>query len=149
MNLFGKCVKFRLGRLDSVHPAEVQTEAVSGVTRDHVQVDVENFLARDLAVGKEQVHAVAWNHSAAKGLSEALRHAKHLRAGIGIESGKKTGVLVWNHEQMARIDGLDVENRRTQLVLVHETRRNLIRKNLTEDAVVHGCSGAPFNLTRP
>ena len=102
-----------------------------------MQMNVEDFLARGFSIRQRQVHAFAPDRTAAQRLRQTLRHSKHLRSSIGIERGKKTGVLVRNHKHMTGIDRADVEKRRAAVVLIHAARWNLIRENFAEDAIVH------------
>ena len=49
-NSFGKCIQVRFGGLFAVTCAEMQAETVSRETRKHVQVNMEDFLARDFSI---------------------------------------------------------------------------------------------------
>jgi hypothetical protein len=136
-NPFGRGIQFGFCRTGSMRWSEVKPKAIAGEAGKHMQVNVKDFLACDFAIREKQIDSVAGHTAGAQCLRQPLRDAKHLSAGIGMQSGKKTGVFVGDHQQMPGIHRSNVEERGAPIVFVNLAAWNLICENLAEDTVIH------------
>ena len=76
-----------------------------------MQVDVKDILTGCFTIGKEKIYPFATDATLAQCLGEVLRHLKHVTTGSLIQFGKGGGVLVWNNQQVSRVDGLNIHER--------------------------------------
>jgi len=134
---FGHGIQFRFGRAGSIRCSEVKPEAIAGEPGKHMQVNVKDFLASNFAIREKQIDSVAGHTAVAQCLREPLRDAKHLSAGIGVQSGKKAGVFVGDYQQMPCIYRPNIEERGAQFVFVNLAGWDLICQNLAENTAIH------------
>jgi len=86
----------------AVYKSQAKAKAVAAVARDDVQMDVEHFLPGGLAIGQQQIHALAPHAALPHRRRQLLRHAHELRAGLHVERGQVSGVRHRHHQQMPR-----------------------------------------------
>src|SRR6187200_3307913 len=103
-----------------------------------MQMDVEDFLHGSLAVRKKQVHAFAAHATLSNRCRETVSDAQEVGSALGIDVGQIGRVLIWNDEQVAGIDRLDIEKGGTLLIAIDDAGRQASIQDTTEDAIVHG-----------
>src|SRR5918993_333464 len=58
------------------------------------------------------------------------------------------GVFVWYHEDVARVDRLDVHERRTPILAAHHARRQTTRNDPAENTTIHAAVMLPQRHAR-
>jgi hypothetical protein len=66
-----------------------------------------------------------------------LRDPKQVASGLVVQVGQIRRMIVGNNEEMAWIDRLNIQKRRTTIIVVDEVGRRPSRNNGAEDAIAH------------
>lgn len=83
-------------------PVSFDAEAIAGCSREHVEVDVEDLLERNLAVGQEQVHALTRKPRFAQRRGETLADPEHRHPELLIQVGQVRRVPLWDDKGACR-----------------------------------------------
>jgi hypothetical protein len=57
---------------------------------------------------------------------------------IGVEVAQVSGVLIWDNEQMPRVNGLNIHKCGTEVVTIDKASRLIPSEQLTEDTFAFG-----------
>lgn len=111
-------------------------EAVASDPREDVQVRVEDLLEGGLAIGQEQVYAVAWHPGRAESRAEPGGHREDVGGEIFGDLVQKCEVRVGDDHEVPGRDGIVVEEARHAVVAIDDAGRRPSACDVTEDAVV-------------
>lgn len=113
-----------------------QVEAIVPKPREDVEVDMEDLLPRRFAVGEEEVDPVGCELASAE--SAGMAHAGSHQVGTRLlgKIGEVGCVLLWHHEEVARVDRVDVHEAEHGGVLEHDAARRLVANDPTERALI-------------
>ena len=116
--------------------AEAHGQTIPGVARQHVQVRVEDLLPGDLAVGKEEVHALGQPELELGG-GDPAAETHHLGGVFVVEVAEPDGVVPGDHQRVALGEGEQVEEGDRPLLGGDDRGLGLAGDDRAEDAV-HG-----------
>lgn len=124
---------------------ETETEAVIGLARDHVQMDVEDRLARIFAIGQEKVDpgarwVVCFEHR-----GQALADGKKMRAGGRRQIRQANSMRFGNDQQMSWCYRREIEQREAEVVCVDHTSLGAT----FEDRAKHAAHNAIRRIVQP
>lgn len=102
-----------------------------------MQVDMEDFLKGGFSIRQEEVHPFTFYSTHRQGECDFLSDTKKMGAGIFIQVGQASRVLVGNNQHMAGIHRLYIHEGSTGLIMVYQAGWNFICQDVTEDAIVH------------
>ena len=98
MYLLGGGIK--LGAV-ALTPVSLYAETIARGARDHVQVNVEDLLKGDLAIGEKQVYSLAWQARSIQRSGEAVCHPEEVGAQVLIEGIQGMHMRAGENEQVA------------------------------------------------
>lgn len=113
----------------------VDREAVTGRSRDDVEVGVGHLLEGDFAVRQEEVDPVARQTRRAQSRGEPLTHDEQVRPEILGDVCERRKVVVRDDEQVARCDRVVIEERRHALIAIHQRGIGPADRDAAEDAI--------------
>src|SRR2546430_4692645 len=113
---------------------ELDPEAVSLPPRDHVEVRVEDLLAGRRSVREVEVDGFAAQSGDAEARGDAARERPHRDGGDLVHLADRRGVLSWDHDGVALVDRMDVEERDRVASLRDEPRLLVAFDDPAEDA---------------
>jgi hypothetical protein len=108
-------------------------EPVPLITRNNVQVHVEDRLPRRLAVSKHEIHPLAPKPRSAKRRHELMSNPHEVGGHICIEVRHRRGVFVRDNQHVSWIDRLDVHEDSASVVAVDEAGQFAAVEEPTED----------------
>ena len=82
---------------------------------------MKDFLACCLTVREKEVDPFAPEPACSQCARQSLCYTKHVSANIFIQVGQSRGMFDRYHEEVTRIDGLDVHESNTALIPKHDT----------------------------
>ena len=130
-------VEFFPGRFLEVGIAEFQAEPVAAPTGEHVQVGVKYFLKSGFSVGGEIVDAFAFDPGLPDGAVYAGGDLEEVAGQVFIQVLKRFDMRFGYDQDMPRIDGLDIHECRTTVVLINDAGVGLAFGDLAKDAGFH------------
>lgn len=115
-------------------PIGDQSESITFVTGKHVEMSVEDLLEGGLAVGVEEVDAVAAKAASPQCLRHSLGDVEHVSTGPGIDVGQSRHVCLGDDQRVSGRDRVDVEKHNQGVILVEERGVGVASNDLAEDA---------------
>ena len=112
--------------------AETQVMSISNEARDDMQVDMHHLLPCGTTVGEEEVHPIALDAAEAQGSIHALGDLEDMTDSLRGEFGNQGGVLAGYNQHVTRIDGADIHEGDTQVVLVDKVSGGGAGKDVAE-----------------
>jgi hypothetical protein len=111
--------------------------SISNEARDDMQVDVHHLLPCGTTVGEEEVHPIALDAAEAQGSIHALGDLENMAGRLLGEVGNQGGVLTGYNQHVTRIDGADIHEGDTQVVLVDKVGGGGAGEDVAKDARGH------------
>jgi hypothetical protein len=115
-------------------PFRVDVESVARGPREHVQVHMEYFLERGLAVGEEHIHSLARQAGTAQRPRQPVCHPENVRPEILVEGLQEVHVGPGDHQQVTLGHRLDVHERGNLLIVVDRAGLRAARHDVAEQA---------------
>ena len=119
---------------------EAEPEAVAVEAGNDVEMDVEDVLARSLAVCEQEVDALTSQAGRSKTACRGLGDSKHPRPVLRVQLGERRRVRSRDDEDVPRLDRREVHERERPLVLVHDAHLAVAGREQAEDALAPGTS---------
>jgi hypothetical protein len=102
-----------------------------------VEVDVKDLLHGRLAVRQKEIHAFTPDTTLPQCTGEPLGQPEHVSTCPLVQIGEKGSVAIGDHEDVSRIDGLDVHKRCAEVVSIDDARLLRARQDIAEYAITH------------
>ena len=115
-------------------PFRVDAESVARGPREYVQVHMEYFLERGLAVGEEHIHSLARQAGTAQRPRQPVCHPENVRPEILVEGLQEVHVCPGDHQQVTLGHRLDVHERGNPLIVVDRAGLRAARHDVAEQA---------------
>jgi hypothetical protein len=116
--------------------AKSETESITHITGNDVQMNVKYFLPCRLAVRKADIHTFTLDPAITQCPGNALRDAKHMRAFFLAQPCKVWRMSVGSYQRVPGIDRFNVHESRAAIILMNHADLKFARQYLAKYAVI-------------
>jgi hypothetical protein len=113
-----------------------ETDIVVWVTRSNVQVEMKDGLSCNTTIVREKVESFQIE-SSNQCRGDNFCSIQKQRVALWFQLEEITKMFSWNDKGMAKMDGVDIENRYYLLIFKEDFRGNLTVDDFAENAIVH------------